>query len=768
MPGTENVTATLPPVSPADSAPFSGGTPANPTEPPLLPLLKRHFGFDAFRPLQEEIIRDALAGHDLLAILPTGGGKSLCFQLPALARPGLTVVVSPLISLMKDQVDALRAAGIEATFLNSSLDATEARARVGDLYRGRYRLLYAAPERLLLPGFLDALRAWDVRLVAVDEAHCISAWGHDFRPEYRQLAGLRALLPRAPFMALTATATARVRDDIVRQLRLRDPRRYIASFNRPNLTYRVLPKDDPFRQVLDLLRARPGESGIVYCHSRKGAERLAARLAGAGIRALPYHAGLDAAVRTRHQEHFRRDEARVVCATIAFGMGIHKPNVRFVVHADLPKNIESYYQETGRAGRDGLPGECVLLFSAGDAVKQARFIDEKPDAGERETARTQLREMIDFAERAGCRRAALLHYFGEAWTAPSCGACDNCLSPRGTRDATTEAHQLLSCVYRIDEANGFSTGLLHAVDVLVGADTEKIRRWKHDRLSTYGIGRGRSRKAWQADGRELIRLGLLRQTDGAYRTLELTPEGHAVLRERRPVTLARAPVAPTYDRPRAGDLACDEALFERLRGLRKDLADARDVPAYVVFSDVALRQMARRYPADEAAFARISGVGERKLREFGRAFLDAIAAHLRERPQTDFGEETEPAPPAPAPRRSADGLLNETARETLRQFREGRSIPEIAGDRGLTASTVSGHLADALDAGEEVDAERLFAAEERARVGAAFAAKGTGSLAAVRERLGRAVDYDRLRVYRAFLEARERRASEGRGSTCPP
>jgi len=736
--------------------------------PALRDLLKHHFGFDAFRPLQEEIIRDALAGRDVLALLPTGGGKSLCFQLPALARPGLTVVVSPLISLMKDQVDALRAAGIEATFLNSSLAADEARARVRDLGRGRYRLLYAAPERLMLPGFLDALRAWNAGLFAVDEAHCISEWGHDFRPEYRQLAELRDRFPDAPLMALTATATARVREDIVRQLGLRDARRYIASFNRPNLTYRVLPKSDAFAQVLALLRARPVDGGIVYCQSRRSTELLASRLAGAGVRALPYHAGLETAERAQNQERFRRDEVRVICATIAFGMGIHKPNVRFVVHADLPKNIESYYQETGRAGRDGLPGECVLLFSPGDAVKQARFIDEKPDPGEREIARAQLQQMLHYAESAECRRTMLLRYFGEAREEPRCDACDNCLTPRDTYDGTTDAHKLLSCVYRVIERNGFPVGLTHLVEVLHGADTEKIRRWKHDGLSTWGIGRDRSRKEWQATGRELMRLGLLRQTDDIYHTLELTPEGHAVLRERRPVSLTRPIAPPEYARPRAGDLACDEALFERLRRLRKDLADARDVPAYVVFSDVALRQMARRYPADEDAFSRISGVGERKLREFGRDFIQAIAAHLREQPRTDFGEENGSTTPAPPPRRAAGGLLNDTARETLRQFREGRSVAEIAAGRGLSSSTVSGHLSDALDAGEEVDAGRLFTAEERARVEAAFAAKGTGSLAAVREHLGRTVDYDRLRIFRAFIEARERAAPDGRGLPAPP
>ena len=343
--------------------------------PPLLPLLKQYFGFTSFRPLQEEIIRDALAGKDIFALLPTGGGKSLCFQLPAMVRQGLTVVVSPLIALMKDQVDGLQAGGVPATFLNSSLAPGESRPRLRGLHQGEYRLLYVAPERLMLPGFLSDLQRWNVSLLAIDEAHCISEWGHDFRPEYRQLANLRDSFPEVPMMALTATATGRVRQDIVTQLKLRDPGLYVASFNRPNLTYRVFAKAQAYAQVLEFIRKRPRESGIIYCQARKTTESLANRLSDDGIRAKPYHAGLTPSERSRHQELFLRDEARVICATIAFGMGINKPNVRFVIHYDLPKNIEGYYQETGRAGRDGLPSECVLLFSPGDVVKQLGFID---------------------------------------------------------------------------------------------------------------------------------------------------------------------------------------------------------------------------------------------------------------------------------------------------------------------------------------------------------------------------------------------------------
>jgi ATP-dependent DNA helicase RecQ len=609
----------------------------------VLDSLKRYFGFTSFRPLQQEIIRSALAGTDVFALLPTGGGKSLCFQLPALLRPGLTVVVSPLIALMKDQVDALQAAGIAATFLNSTLAPDESRRRLANLHRGAFVLLYVAPERLMLSGFLADLQKWNVTLIAVDEAHCISEWGHDFRPEYRQLSQLRPLFPKAPMMALTATATERVRVDIVKLLELRDPRCFVASFNRPNLTYRVIAKNKPSSQVLAFLRARPRESGIVYCQSRKGVERLAEYLETNGIRARPYHAGLSASERNKNQDLFLRDEIRVICATIAFGMGINKPNVRFVIHHDLPKNVEGYYQETGRAGRDGLPAECVLLFNPGDTVKQMRFIDEKPPE-EQQIAREQLRQIVHYAEASVCRRRELLRYFGENFEAEKCGGCDNCLTPRATFDGTLAAQKLLSCVFRIREKSNFSVGLNHITEVLTGADTDKIRRWGHEKLSTYGIGSEHTRFEWQAIGRELTRLGFLRQATGQFSTLELTPEGLDALRRRKVIVLTQPIAAPaTKDKekekeraPRSGEISCDEDLFDRLRQLRKTLADERNVPAYIVFSDVSLRQMARNYPANEEEFARISGVGEKKLKEFGSSFLGEISAHLQTHPRQIF------------------------------------------------------------------------------------------------------------------------------------
>ncbi|HXF09495.1 MAG TPA: DNA helicase RecQ [Desulfuromonadaceae bacterium] len=718
--------------------------------PALLPLLKQYFGFSSFRPLQEEIIRDSLAGRDVFALLPTGGGKSLCFQLPALARDGLTVVVSPLIALMKDQVDALQASGIPATFLNSSLTPEESRKRLRGLHNDEFRLLYAAPERLMLSGFLSDLKNWKVRLVAVDEAHCISEWGHDFRPEYRQIAGLRECLPNIPFMALTATATERVRSDIISHLKLREPACYVASFNRPNLTYRIIAKNRPYDQLLHFLRGRNGQSGIVYCHSRKTAERVAANLSEDGITAKPYHAGLTPQQRNHHQELFLRDDVQVICATIAFGMGINKPNVRFVVHHDLPKNIESYYQETGRGGRDGLPGECVLLFSAGDAVRQMRFIDEKPNPDEQRIAREQLRQMVDYAESPGCRRTTLLAYFGETFSATSptgCGACDNCLSPRQTFDGTLAAQKFLSCVYRIREKQSFGVGINHVVEVLTGADTESIRRWNHNQLSTYGIGKEHDRASWAAIGRELIRLGCLRQAPGKFSVLELTEAGLEVLKSRKPMMLSKPVVAPEATASRAGEIACDEILFERLRQLRKKLADERDVPAYIIFSDVALRQMARNYPVTEPDFARTSGVGEKKLQEFGRAFLAEIAAHLQANPRQVFAESFDTA----LPRRSP----GDSARETLRRFRSGQPIDQIARERGVTAGTVFNHLAEGIQGGEPVDINRFLTADEQQKISAAFRQHGPAMLTPVFEALGGAIDYDRLRIFRAAMNATE-------------
>ncbi len=717
---------------------------------PLRAPLKQYFGFSSFRPLQEEIIRDTLAGKDVFAVLPTGGGKSLCFQLPALVRPGLTVVVSPLIALMKDQVDALQAAGVAATLLNSSLAAGESRPRLRGLHNGEFKLLYVAPERLMLSGFLEDLKQWNVNLFAIDEAHCVSEWGHDFRPEYRQLATLRDQFPGVPLMALTATATERVRADIIEQLHLKNPADYVASFNRPNLNYRVAAKSGAYEQMAAFIKSRKGEGGIIYCQARKTTESLARKLSEDGINARPYHAGLTADERSDNQERFLRDETRVICATIAFGMGINKPNVRFVIHYDLPKNIEGYYQETGRAGRDGLPGECLLLFSPGDRVKQMRFIDEKPNPQERDIARRQLEQMIHYAEIASCRREFLLGYFGEKTSEANCGGCDNCLAPRATWDGTTAAQKFLSCVYRIREKGGFGVGMNHVIEVLTGADTEKVRKFGHHELSTYNIGGEHTRAEWGAIGRELIRRGLLFQNPERFSTIEITEAGRDALKTRQKITLTK-PVQPNEpQKQRAGEIACDEALFEKLRALRKQLADERGLPSYIIFSDVALRQMARFYPKSDREFSHISGVGDKKLREFGAVFLGEIGAHIQTHARQMFADDsfTEPAA-TPAPNHSR---LNDTMRETLLLFRAGKTILEITRIRGLKDSTLFGHLEEAILAGENIDLNSILGVAEQRDIAAAFQKHGFGNLGGVVESLGGKNTYGECRLVRAAMQ----------------
>jgi ATP-dependent DNA helicase RecQ len=593
----------------------------------LRAALERWFGFPSFRPAQEPIVRDVLAGRDVFAVLPTGGGKSLCYQLPAVLGDGLTVVVSPLIALMKDQVDALDTTGIPATALNSSLPWPELARRTAGLERGTFKLLYVAPERLTVPGFAEELERWGVARFVVDEAHCISEWGHDFRPEYRRIASLRERFPTLPFCAFTATATARVRDDVVAQLGLRRPAIHIASFDRPNLTYRVLHGGRSVAALVQWVRARPDdEAGIVYTGSRANADKLAEALTAHGAPSLAYHAGLDAATRSRRQESFIRDDVRIMCATIAFGMGIDKSNVRFVIHWDMPRSLEGYYQETGRAGRDGLPAECLWYFAYGDVARGQRFIEEKAEA-EQAGARAQLERIVRYGYSNGCRRRELLAYFGEPYPADDCGACDNCLQPRTAYDATVDAQKLLSCVYRIREAHGYGVGIAHVIDVLVGAKTEKVERWYHDRLSTYGIGRDRDPRLWRHLADELFRLGLLAQDPARHNVVSVTDLGRRTLLERSTV-LVREPAPASGRRARGAavdDERYDRDVFSALRDLRRQIAAERDVPPYVVFSDAVLRSMARELPRTPAQLRAISGVGEKKLADFGTRFLAAIA-----------------------------------------------------------------------------------------------------------------------------------------------
>ncbi|MGE4607275.1 MAG: RecQ family ATP-dependent DNA helicase, partial [Myxococcota bacterium] len=513
------------------SAPFRGEN-ADSTDKPTgavdehaFDAALERFGYAAFRIGQREAIETLLREERLLLVAPTGGGKSLIYQLPAALLPGTSLVISPLISLMADQVAALDQRGVAATFLASTLGADEMRSRMTRVAQGRYDLVYVAPERLSFGGFRSMMARVKCPLIAIDEAHCISEWGHDFRPEYRQIANLRDQFGQIPMMALTATATDRVREDIATQLRLHEPQRFIASFNRPNLQYRVTPRRSALRQILEVASKHEGESGIIYCGSRNGTERLAQRLTENGVKAAPYHAGMNTKDRNRNQEAFIRDEIQVICATIAFGMGIDKPDVRFVIHQDLPKNLEGYYQETGRAGRDGLSADCVLLFNAADVTKQTGFIEEKPDEHERTIARNLLQQMVHYAESRECRGKVLLDYFSETYDEENCGACDNCLEPKETFEGTESAQKFLACIFRVHQKTHFNVGLNHIVDVLCGGDNEKIRRWNHQELSTYNIGTEFGRDEWKVIGRELVRLGLAFQTPGQMSVIELTEQG---------------------------------------------------------------------------------------------------------------------------------------------------------------------------------------------------------------------------------------------------
>jgi len=607
-------------------------------------ILQQVFGFSAFRQPQDKIIQTLIAGNDALVLMPTGGGKSLCYQIPALARDGCGIVISPLIALMQDQVDAMRLLGVKAAFLNSTQSADEVGAIEQQLIEGVLDLLYIAPERLTQARTLHLLKEAKLALFAIDEAHCVSQWGHDFRADYLQLNLLHEIFPAVPRIALTATADARTREEIVSRLQLDDAEKFIAGFDRPNIRYRIGVKHNARQQLLKFLKSEhQGDSGIVYCLSRNKTEDIAAWLSEQGFNAYSYHAGLSAELRSAHQALFLRNEAVIIVATIAFGMGIDKPDVRFVIHQDLPKNLEGYYQETGRAGRDGLSADCVLLFNAADVTKQTGFIEEKDDEHERAVARQLLQKMVQYAESRQCRQRVLLDYFSEKFEEENCRACDNCLEPKETFDGTEAAQKLLACIYRVRAHGRFSVGLNHIVDILCGADTEKIRRWGHEKLSTYNIGNEFGRDEWKVIARELVRLELAHQTPGQMSVIELTDAGLEWLRNRDRPSLELTRPAPTKSekgpRPRkarAGELACDQTLFDQLRTLRRELASERGVPPYIIFGDVALRHMAREYPSTLAEFGHIHGVGEKKLNEYGELFTQAITTYLETNPKQGF------------------------------------------------------------------------------------------------------------------------------------
>jgi len=598
----------------------------NQPSPPETPLavLRTVFGFQTFRAHQQAVIDDLLSGQDCFVLMPTGGGKSLCYQIPALILPGTAIVVSPLIALMQDQVSALKAYGVRAAYYNSTLDADAANQVLMQLHTGQLDLLYVSPERLLNESFFKQLQQMPISLFAVDEAHCVSQWGHNFRPEYSQIGALRERFPQVPFLALTATADEVTRQDIMQRLHLQHAKIHIGGFDRANIRYTVSEKNQPMKQLLAFLNSQSDkqQSGIVYCLSRKRVEEVALKLQEAGFRSKAYHAGLPTEIRQSVHQQFMRDEVTIVVATVAFGMGIDKPNVRFVVHYDLPKNIEGYYQETGRAGRDGLPSEALLLYGAQDIVTARYFVNQNPNEAQKRIEAHKLDAMVQFAEAVTCRRQVLLHYFGEE-AHQQCGNCDVCLNPPRFFDGTTEAQKALSCVYRLQE----SFGMRYVIDVLRGLEHERIRQLNHQQLSTYGIGKDLSAAQWTSIFRQLIHLGYLQQDIQNYSVLKLMPNAGEILKGQKRLQLAapRHQLASSNRGSRKQDkanLSAGELQdFEGLRQLRKEIADSEERPAYQVFGDAVLIEMVQKRPQTESALLAINGVGEQKLARYGFEFL---------------------------------------------------------------------------------------------------------------------------------------------------
>nr|MBA2750509.1 DNA helicase RecQ [Tatlockia sp.] len=672
-------------------------------------------------------------------------GKSLCFQLPALLRKGLTVVVSPLIALMQDQVQSLKNNGIGATFLNSTLTSYQVRAREEAILSGKVKLLYVAPERLLSDRFLPFIdlvqHQIGIASFAIDEAHCVSEWGHDFRPDYRQLRSLRQRYPTVPTIALTATATDRVRTDIIQQLNLAKPIIHVASFNRPNLYYDVQPKQkQPYNQLKQLVTKTEG-AGIIYCLSRRKVDDITMKLQQDGISALPYHAGLSDEERESNQTRFIRDDARLMVATVAFGMGINKPDVRFVIHYDVPRNIESYYQESGRAGRDGGAARCTIFFGYGDVKTVEYLIEQKTAIQEQRIAKQQLRQIIDYAQGTVCRRTIQLGYFGESFGG-NCGNCDNCCNPKPEEDWTVEAMKFLSCVARCQERFGMS----HIIDVLRGSKSQKVLQYKHDQLTTYGIGKDRTADDWRLLGRSLLHQGLLGQTTDGYSVLRLNALSWEVMRRKKTVsiaiTTAPTPVVDNKETPKAADI---EMLYQKLRSLRKKLADEQGIAPYIVFADSSLKTMAQLQPQTLEEFSKISGVGSSKLAQYGQYFVAEIAAYTQHSVKVEVRSAI-----AQARTQGFASFPSDSQLLTLKLHRQGLDTAEIATERSLSTSTIASHLAELIEMNQPVDLDQLVIPVRQQFILKAVKTVGADSLKSIYEHLGESYTYDEIKLVRAL------------------
>ncbi|MDY3563087.1 DNA helicase RecQ [Gemmata sp. JC673] len=736
---------------------------SKPLPPELFDAVQRHWGFASLRPLQEHAIRAVLNRRDSLVVLPTGGGKSLCFQAPAVVQGGLTVVVSPLIALMKDQVDGLTRIGVPAARLDSTLTAAERAATFEGIRNGTTRLVFTSPERLVNTEIFRLLQSANTHTIAVDEAHCVSHWGHDFRPEYRQLARMREFFPKASVHAYTATATEQVRRDIIQQLNLRQPEIHVGSFDRPNLTFRVLPRVEMHAQVREVIDRHPGDAGIVYCLRKKDVDEMCAALKAAGYRAVSYHAGMENAARRATQDAFAAEEADIVVATVAFGMGIDRSNVRFVIHAAMPKTIEHYQQETGRAGRDGLESECVLFYSGQDFLSLKWMIEKSGEEGGASaeyvaTSVKHLEEMARYCRGAVCRHKALVQHFGQTYDIPNCGACDICLGDtQEVPDAMTVAKKILSCVARLKE----SFGTAHVIEVLRGADTAAIRSRSHHQLTTYGLLKNVPKNDLRDWIYQLIGQGALVQSGDEYPVLKLNATSWDVMSGRSTIRLiqlarrAKRSADGGKAQPFALPPGADAALFEMLRQLRRQEASRAGVQPYQVFTDAVLAEMARGRPTNEEALKRISGVGEYRAQQFGRAFLKAIVAHCL---RTGLEENVPPPKVTPGPRAALASTTapKPSAKKELafKLFRNGASVDYVAKESELSASTVTEYLAEFVRTQKPPSIFAWVSEDVCERVAAAVEIHGVARLKPVYEELNGEVNYDAIRIVFAYLDTR--------------